>query len=172
MPRCPERREISLYASRPLRRSEAGRKSRLAPFEMTVGGVGDMRRSARSVRNDGWGLAWSRKLALRDPLHGEFLALLGAGKKDAGLPDTHRRAPPQFGGKAQRYDDSREDKDRASSGEEGLSGHGARREERILTSAGRPHRRSESERKSLPAPVEMTAERQGQHHEVGLLRSE
>src|SRR5260370_20359793 len=32
----PKRREISLYASRPLRRSEAGRKSRLAPFEMTV----------------------------------------------------------------------------------------------------------------------------------------
>src|SRR5258708_30126327 len=29
--------------------------------------------------------------ALGYPLHGEFLAFLGAGKKDAGFPDTHRR---------------------------------------------------------------------------------
>src|SRR6266571_9045834 len=34
------RREISLCAGRPLRRSEAGRKSRPASFEMTVGAVG------------------------------------------------------------------------------------------------------------------------------------
>src|SRR5713101_4480659 len=33
-------REISLYAGRPLRRSEAGRKNRPAPFEMTVWGWG------------------------------------------------------------------------------------------------------------------------------------
>src|SRR6267378_7244499 len=41
--------EISLCASRPLRRSEAGRKNRLAPFEMT--GVGVVaRRTARLRR--------------------------------------------------------------------------------------------------------------------------
>jgi hypothetical protein len=33
-------REISLCAGRPLRRSEAGRKNRPAPFEMTAGGTG------------------------------------------------------------------------------------------------------------------------------------
>ncbi len=30
-------------------------------------------------------------LAARHPFHGDFLALLGAGKKNAGLTDTHRR---------------------------------------------------------------------------------
>ena len=34
-----KRREISLYAGRRIRRSECGRKSRPAPFEMTVGAV-------------------------------------------------------------------------------------------------------------------------------------
>jgi len=35
---------------------------------------------------------------LGHPLHGEFLALFGAAKRDAGLPDTPS-GPPQFGGK-------------------------------------------------------------------------
>src|SRR5260370_12912324 len=34
---------------------------------------------------------------LRHPFHGELLALLGAAKKDAGLPDTHRRDPHNSG---------------------------------------------------------------------------
>src|SRR5260370_3079048 len=35
---------------------------------------------------------------LRHLLHGEFLALLGAQKKDAALPATHRRDPHNSGG--------------------------------------------------------------------------
>src|SRR5438067_8710446 len=43
-----KRREISLCAGRRIRRSKCGRKSRLAPFEMT-GGVGGGRRSAGCI---------------------------------------------------------------------------------------------------------------------------
>jgi len=46
-----KRREISLCPSRPLRRSKAGRRSRPAPFEMTVWrGGGESDRREHSIR--------------------------------------------------------------------------------------------------------------------------
>src|SRR6266478_7726952 len=57
---------------------------------------------------------------LGHPLHGEFLALLGAVERMPGYP-THIVGTPTIRGKAQRYKGSREDRDRSASCKEGLS---------------------------------------------------
>ena len=106
-----------------------------------------------------------------------FLRFLAQQRKMPGFP-THIVGNPTIRGKAQRYEGSREDKDRRTSGKEGKShppsfemAHNQpiqaeegtmyraptqEREEGFLTSAGRRIRRSECGRKNRPAPFEMT----------------
>src|SRR5260370_15344908 len=87
-----------------------------------------------------------------------------------GFP-THIVGTPTIRGKAQRYKGSRGDKDRSTSGKEGRSGRGARREERFLSAQADAFAGANAEEKSRPAPFEMTGGGRGQDEEVGSFRS-
>ncbi len=67
-----------------------------------------------------------------------------------GFP-THVVGTPTIRGKARRYEDSREDKGRATSGNEGRSGRGARREEKRDFSLREPTHSQERMRKKKSA---------------------